>query len=130
MTAYGYYTKGALQGEEIFMLKNVFGNDVQRSLDDLFGVVNLATILAVRLREAATVILGNLQEIDDPALMGGQTEGFDIIDRMTPKELMFLAGVEDERHKLRDAWRRIENEKQGIIHQARTRIADQGRETL
>ncbi len=105
------------------MLRNVFGNDVQRSLDDLFGVVNLATILAVRLREAATVILGNLQEIDDPALTGQSADGFDIIDQMTPKELMFLANAEDERHKLRDSWRRIESEKRAIIHQARTRIA-------
>lgn len=105
---------------------NDVSSTLQRSLDDLFGVVNLATILAVRLREAATVILGNLQEIDDPALMR-QSDGFDIIDQMTPKELMDLANVEDERHKLRDAWRRIENEKQGIIHQARTRVADAGR---
>ncbi len=105
------------------MLRNVFGNDVQHSLDELFGVVNLATILAVRLREAATVILGNLQEIDDPALTGQSEEGFDIIELMTPKELMFLANTEDERHKLRESWRRIESEKRAIIHQARTRIA-------
>lgn len=107
------------------MLRNVFGNDVQRSLDDLFGVVNLATILAIRLREAATVILGNLQEIDDPTLTGG--DGFDIIDQMTTRELMLLANAEDERHKLRDSWRRIESEKRAIIHQARTRIAEAGR---
>ncbi|MEW5804600.1 MAG: hypothetical protein AB1847_21115 [bacterium] len=99
---------------------------LQSSIEKLFGISNLATTLSYQIREVATVIIGCIQELNPTVTPKGRAEDIEIMGQMTVQELRQVVNLENTRQGLIAQWREAEAQKQQLIDQARTRIADQG----
>jgi hypothetical protein len=98
---------------------------LQSGIKKLYQISHAAAYLCCQIQEVTNILSEIKPDSDLDPMEKVKVEDLTIMDKLTTAELMELSNLENTRQTLVKSWRYVENRKEGIIQQAKSRIDQQ-----